>query len=1062
MRRTVAIFLLLIGLWAPQRAAAQSTNGIISGIVFDPGGKAIPGAQILIINDATRIAYSGETNSEGIYALPSLPPGPYRIQVAKSGFKTVIKPDIVLNVQDSLSINFTLPLGAVTEVVTIEGGAPLVDTQDATVSTIIDRQFAENLPMNGRSFQTLIQLAPGVVVTPSNEADSGQFSVNGQRGASNYWMVDGVSANFGIGVNTGATGGNGLGGALGSFNVTGGTNSLVSVDALQEFRILTSTYAPEFGRTPGGQISIVTRSGTNQFHGTAFDYFRNDALDASNWFNGYVNNPPLPKAEERQNDFGGTFAGPILKNRAFFFFSYEGLRLRLPQTTLTTVPDLAARQNASSQLQPYFNAFPLPNGPEVSTSPGSSDFNASYSNPASLDATGLRIDRKVGDRLVLFGRYVYSPSQAAQRGFGEALTSVESTKITTQTATSGATWMLSDTTSNDLRFNYSRSNAYGRYDLDAFGGAVPLSTLPFPSPFTSQDGLFNFNILSLQGGGLLDGKIAHNLQQQINVVDSLSTQKGPHTLKFGADYRRLSPLASPDGYLQDVFFQNMPGAESGNMFFGLTAANLDVTFLFRDLGVYAQDTWRVKPHLTMTYGLRWDVDFALGTINGPHFPALVGFDLSNLSNLALAPAGTSPYKTAYGNVAPRLGIAYQLFQRAGWQTVLHGGFGVFYDLATSEMGNLLGQSVYPFGAGGSASGTFPLSPAMAAAPSITPPNATNGGGLFGVDPHLRLPYSLEWNASLEQGLGEQETVTVSYVGAAGRRLLQTASVLDPNPNLSKATLVTNEGSSDYNALQIQFQRRMKQGLQLLASYTWSHSLDTGSAGSIYDAPNALVPSAAHTNRGPSDFDIRNAVSMGLTYDLPKPRRNGLPRALLGGWSVDSIVQARSAPPVTVDGYEIGGVFVGESIGGFYTLLRPDLVPGEPLYLRGSQFPGKRAFNRAAFMAPPMDPATGQYVQGDLGRNALRGFGATQWDFSIHREFPIREPIKLQFRAEMFNLPNHPNFGQPDGLLSDPTFGESTQTLGASLNRSNLGSGAFNPLYQIGGPRSIQLAMKLSF
>src|SRR5258708_5497915 len=251
----------------------------------------------------------------------------------------------------------------------------MVNTESAAVSTVVDRQFAENIPLNGRSFQTLIQLTPGVVLTANNGFDTGQFSVNGQRASSNYWMVDGVSANIGMAASP--VSGNGLGGALGSSSVLGGTNSLVSVDAMQEFRIQTSTFAPEFGRTPGGQISIVTRSGTNQFHGTAFDYLRNDVFDANKWFNGVniLNPTPLPKAKERQNDFGGTLGGPILKNKTFFFFSYEGLRLRLPQTALTFVPDASftpggttnSRQNAIPALQPYLNAFPLPNAtsPEI-------------------------------------------------------------------------------------------------------------------------------------------------------------------------------------------------------------------------------------------------------------------------------------------------------------------------------------------------------------------------------------------------------------------------------------------------------------------------------------------------------------------------------------------------------------------------------------------------------------------------------------------------------------------------------------------------------------------------
>src|ERR1700723_2214743 len=398
------VFFGIVSLLLACCLSGQSPNGIINGLVLDPAGRAISGSEIRIVNDATGVQYIGKTNDEGIYVVTNLPPGTYRLQVSKIGFKSLIKPDIILNVQDLLAINFTLPLGAASETITVVGGAPLMNTESGSVSTVVDRQFAENLPMNGRSFQTLIQLTPGVVLTPNNEGAEGQFSVNGQRAASNYWMVDGVSANIGTGANFNA--GNGVGGALGSFSVLGGTNSLVSIDAMQEFRIQTSSYAPEFGRTPGGQISIVTRSGTNQFHGTLFDYLRNSVFDANNWF---ADEEGLPKPEERQNDFGGTFSGPIVRDRTFFFFSYEGLRLRLPQTTLTSVPDLAARQNALSALQPYLRAYPQPNGPDDSSS-GIAQFNASYSNPATLNAYSLRVDHKINDKLTVFGRYNYSPS----------------------------------------------------------------------------------------------------------------------------------------------------------------------------------------------------------------------------------------------------------------------------------------------------------------------------------------------------------------------------------------------------------------------------------------------------------------------------------------------------------------------------------------------------------------------------------------------------------------------------------------------------------------------------
>src|ERR1700732_2288301 len=392
--RRVSFFLIVIPLFA-SCISAQSPNGIINGLVSDPTGAVIPGAEIRAVNDATAVQYTGKTNGEGIYVVTNLPPGTYHLQVSKIGFKTLIKPDIILNVQDSLAINFTLPVGAASETVTVTGGAPLMNTESAAGSTVVDRQFAENLPMNGRSFQTQIELTPGVVVTPSNAFDNGQFSINGQRTSSNYWTVDGVSAN--IGVSAISTTGNGFAGAARSSSVLGGTDSLVSVDALQEFRIQTSTYAPEFGRTPGGQISIVTRSGTDQLHGTLFDYFRNDVLDANNWFNGAVT-PVLPKAEERQNDLGGTFSGPIVKNQTFFFFSYEGLRLRLPQTTLTTVPDLLARENAVPAMQPFLNAFPFdPKQPDLGN--GIAQFDASFSNSASLDAYSLRVDHKLNDKV---------------------------------------------------------------------------------------------------------------------------------------------------------------------------------------------------------------------------------------------------------------------------------------------------------------------------------------------------------------------------------------------------------------------------------------------------------------------------------------------------------------------------------------------------------------------------------------------------------------------------------------------------------------------------------------
>jgi outer membrane receptor protein involved in Fe transport len=1073
----------------------QADTATVSGVITDQSGGVVVGAEVLVTNADTNIAWTGISNGSGIYLVTGLRPGRYRIHIAKEGFKGIDLTDLTLNVQDSVSRNFTLQIGSTSESISVEGNALQVNTQDATVSTVVDRQFAENLPMNGRSFQTLIELTPGVVVTAPTGNDGGQFSVNGQRPVSNYWMVDGVSANFGVQT---LSPGNSSAGTLPSFSVLGGTNSLVSVDALQEFRIQTSTYAPEFGRTPGGQISIVTRSGTNQFHGTAFDYLRNDVFDANNWFNGenILNPTPLPKAQERQNDFGGTFSGPILKDRTFFFFSYEGLRLRLPQTALTTVPDASftpggttnSRQNAMPALQPFLNAYPLPNpnSPEIfvacdpATDPscpssgqkptGSAALNASYSNPATLDAYSLRVDQKLGDKLNLFGRYNYSPSRIAQRGGGSALSTVGSSNITTQTATVGVTWAISPTAANEFRFNYSRNNGESSALLDNFHGAIPPASLLLPTPFTTQNANFLFDIFGLAqtSPSLHAGLGAGNLMRQINITDNLSVQRGTHSLKFGVDYRRLSPIYRPAAYQQQVFFATVADAGAGNLNFGIVQSQVTSALLFHNLGVFAQDTWRITPRLTLTYGLRWDTDFAPSSGSGPSLLAVTGYDLNDLSKLALAPAGTPPFKTTYGNVAPRIGAAYQLSQSPDWQTVLRGGFGLFYDLATSQAGNAdhLGLS-YPFGAfsfllgppsGGSS--TFPLSPSDATPPIINVATLAAGTStLYAFDPKLKLPYTLQWSFALEQALGKQQSLSASYIGSVGRRLIQSADVQNPPGFPFPFTrLVGNGATSDYDALQLQFQRRLSQGLQALASYTWSHSIDDGSTGSYANASSTSVPGISpNSNRGPSDFDIRNTFSAGVTYEIPTPKINAFANAILRGWSTESFILARSATPEDI---YYANTFPSTLIHGGSTSIRPDVVPGEPLYLYGPQYPGGKAFNPAAFAPPPVGGDGFPLRQGNLGRNTLRGFGATQWDFAVHRDFPIHESLKLQFRAEMFNVLNHPNFGPPAPAVDGANFGVATQMLGQGLTEP--GAAGFNPLYQIGGPRSIQLALKLTF
>ncbi|MBV8829958.1 MAG: carboxypeptidase regulatory-like domain-containing protein, partial [Acidobacteriaceae bacterium] len=357
MRRTLHVCWFLLA----ARSFTFGQSAALSGFVKDPSGGLLTGAQLQLRNQSTGVRYQEITNHQGFYSFASVKPGTYEATVQADKFRTLTQEAIVLNVADRIALDFSLQLPVRTETVTVNSQPPLLNSVDPAVSTVLDQQVVQNMPLNGRTLQSLIALTPGVAFVGTSYAAGGtglgQFSVNGQRANANYFMVDGVSANFGVTPLLFV--GQSIGGAIPGLNAAGATNGLVSVDAIREIRVLTSTYAPEYGRSPGAQVLIVTRSGTNQFHGNAFDYLRNDVFDARNFFNVV----PQPKPPLRQNDFGGTLGGPIRKNKAFFFFSYEGLRLRLPQTSTGTFFTAAARENVAPAFQPLLGALPIPNGP---------------------------------------------------------------------------------------------------------------------------------------------------------------------------------------------------------------------------------------------------------------------------------------------------------------------------------------------------------------------------------------------------------------------------------------------------------------------------------------------------------------------------------------------------------------------------------------------------------------------------------------------------------------------------------------------------------------------------
>ena len=1028
---TAALALLFL----PIAAAAQGTPaGTIYGYVLDPDHRPVPSARIVIESPNTAATRDVFSNHQGLYSVPALPPGPYNITVEANGFKTIHQTGIVLEADQQARMDFALTIGSTTETITVEGEAPLLNTSDATVSTLIGNQFVANMPLNGRSFSTLIDLAPGVVLTQSSSTEQGQFSVNGQRPDANYFTVDGVSANLETYLS-----GQGGAGQLPATNAFGGMSNLVSLDALQEFRIQTSTFAPEYGRTPGGQVSVVTKSGTNDFHGTAFEYFRNDVLDANNWF---ANSAGLPRAELRQNDFGGVLGGPILKDKLFFFGSYEGLRVRQPRVANTYEPTFATIQSAPAAVQPLLNAFPKPNGKDFGN--GTAQFIGDYSDPSSLNAGSIRIDYLVTRKITVFGRYNDAPSSLEQRGSDTFnYNTLKHSNYGFQTLTFGTNQLVTPHLTNEFRFNYSRSRLNSFYALDDFAGSVPPpNAVLYPSfaPPTS-----NFELLgdtNPNGLSFSTGKLANNLQQQINVTDNVAYTIGTHQLKFGVDYRRLNNNNDYFAYELAYVFLSLANVLANKVPQAAVLSRFPSTLIFPNWSLFAQDTWNITRSLTITYGLRWDYNGSPSSPNGT-LPFTVN-QVNDFKTMTLVAAGTPLWHAQKDNFAPRLGIAWN--PRAN--LVIRAGAGIFYDLGYSVVAN--GSSTFPFSQLKSIFGTsFPLSNSAAAPPPFktTPP----AWYMAVVDPNHLLPRTYEWNAALEQGFGQNDVFSMTYVGAGGRQLMRRDIYLAPNPNFTgEFDVMSNGATSSYNALQLKYQHRLSRGLQVIASYTWSHSIDDVSSDSNYG--NTPPGASSVSDRGPSDYDIRNTFAGAVSYYIPGPRQ-GWARPILKDWSVNTIVYARSAMPVNV----VTGKnpFPGTLLSGASSVQRPNVVPGVPIYLADPTAGGGKIINPAAFSPPP---ANGQ---GDLGRNALRGFNASQVDLTLQRRFQLSERFSLQASADMFNIFNHPNFGSPVNYLTSPLFGQSTQTLNNFLGSGGQ-SGGLNPLYQIGGPRSVQLALKLQF
>lgn len=1038
--------LLFLLITAPDFSQVSAAN--LTGIVQDSSSADIRDAAVKLINVRTGTENDSRTNSDGRFILPGVLPGTYTLQIERIGFTTTQLNGIVLNVGDTKNLLIRLKIGSVSESVNVDASGLTPNTTDAAVTTIVDRKFVSNIPLNGRSFQDLISMTPGIV-TPNPQGagpaspTQGDFSVNGQQLDSNSFYVDGASANIKSGLITGSARFS-IAGSSGGSTALGTTQSLVSVDALQEFRVLSSTYSAEYGRTPGGQFTFLTRSGTNAVHGSLFTYWRGSVFDATDWFTAglFPDDVPYP-AYFSQNDFGGTFGAPVVlpgiydgRDKTFLFVSSEALLLTQPAPpSFYYVPSSAIQKEAPDPLRSILNYFTSPSSSaEINDASGKPSGLSSLSSvnpslPALVDSTSIRIDHTLSPKLSLFLRYGDTPSHSQT----EQLSSLTNNIVRTRTITWGVSSQLSATRSNDFRLGFAKnySSAYTRIAPvfnDDFG---------IPSTISTARADIYIHIPGVGGTEINTDNTSSSLQEW-NLRDSFSLEASNHFFKFGIDQRHIGSTVNPAALSVEAdYFSRQSMVDNLASDIVITRSE-PASPMFNEFSAFAEDEWRVSRALTLSMGLRWEVSPPPTGKYGMDAYTAAG-DINSPETLKLAPRGTSLWRTSWFNLAPRFGAAWMIDDEPRRETIVRAGAGIFFDTgnrpalsAFSGMGftttSYLSSAPVPVA---SAQFNFPIVP--------TPPS-TNAL-VFIFPSHLQLPYSAQWNIGIDKAFGKDQMLTISYVGAHGARLLQEQrrNMSQLNPNFGDVSYFPNGLTSNYQALQTKFQRSVAHGVQALASYTWAHALDYGSTDPLYPL-----------TYGNSDLDVRHNLEAAISWDLPKPSKNRVVKYVLGNWGFDGRLIARTSFPITL----LGNQFSDPLTGARY-FNGVDLIPNRPLYQTEPGCPGGRIINGGPDAFNPAFSLPDGPEPGNAPLNFVRGFNAVQGNISLRREMPIYDRISAQLQAESFNVLNHPNFGYIDSSLSDALFGQATKMLNQSF-------GPAGSLYQQGGPRSVQLSFKVIF
>ena len=1027
----------LIVVLSLRASAAFGQQAQLSGLVQDTSGGAMTAVSVTLLNQDNGIRRATVTNGEGVYALPSLQPGTYRVTVRKEGFRSLVRTGLRLEVGQSARVDFSLPVGNVEEVITIES-APLWATGEAgSVGTLVRRDFVEQLPVSGRGLLTMLELSPGLVVSPVlGSLEAGQFSVNGLRPNANQISIDGASANFGV---QDDAPGYSLGGNLPAASAIGSLHSLASLAAVEEFRVDAASAPAETGRFAGAHLMLATRAGGNSWHGSLQHFFRNEKLDANSWFANLIGQRRAPI---RWNNPGATLGGPVARDRTFLFASYESFRLRQPEDLAIQVPTEAERQLVSGALSKALIAlYPLPTFSPV---PEVALFLGRTAQPARLDSASLRIDHRLSARWLAFSRFHVAPS-ASDRGLTRAaLSSSASLRhdsyVPLQTNT-GVGLTLDTNTYFDLRASYSRMSIDG--SISPFGGG-DLAAL-----FGSSTGR-SWSVQAAGWSALQRIRGIRRTQAQWQAVPALSAVRGRHQLKLGGDLRLLRPeIAEPEVLVNALFFT--PGAldEGGGSFANVTA-RAPLRLRFWNVSAYLQDSWKLHSSLTINYGIRWEWNPPPVTRDALPIQGVVA-GLNDGTGPRLSPPGAPVWPRRHRDFAPRVALAY----RAPRGFVLRAGTGVHYSLLAG--GVLEALRSQPASLATAEYAGVPLAGLSQLAAPAFGRLTTSSPVLSAYAEDLRSPLALQSNVTVETAAGRAGTVSAGWVSALGRRLLrgELSSVEPGAAPFRFLQLATGHGSSNYHAFQARYRSGLSGGgAQWMASYAWSHAIDNGSR----DGEIGL-PELRKLDRGNADFDIRHSFT--LAFLIPAPDRAA--KALLRGWNLGGFLRARSGFPF----YPVISGGLDQSPGLNYEAVvpyRPDFDSTKPVWLQDGRIPGGRGLNPAAFPLPRRPRL------GTLGRNSIGGFFFHQVDLSVHRTFRLPgSSASLDVRVDAFNAFNRPNLNAPalaavSGFADPPYFAPSllvSQYMGRFGSGGDPSSGLLSQ-FQIGGPRSTQLSVRIAF